>query len=133
MHIERNLSANILKHLNGEKDTVAMKRDMEAVGATPHLWLRNILGSSQFIKLKAPYVFTPIENADFITRVASIKTPTRFSATLLKHVKGNRLAGLKSQDHHILLEYILPATVRQSLLPGPRETLEGYLNESVPV
>ena len=31
MHIERNFSANILKHLFGEKDTVATRRDMEDV------------------------------------------------------------------------------------------------------
>jgi hypothetical protein len=123
MYIERNLSANVLKHLNGENDTIAVRRDMEDVGTTPHLWLRNIPDSTKFIKPKAPYVFTTIENADFITRVASTRTPTGFSATLSIHVGGNRLVGLKSHDHHVLLQYILPAAVRHSLLPGPRETI----------
>ena len=31
MHIERNIFANILKHLFGEKDIVACRKDMEEV------------------------------------------------------------------------------------------------------
>jgi hypothetical protein len=37
MHIERNILANLLNHLMGEKDTLAMRRDMEEVAvASPH-------------------------------------------------------------------------------------------------
>jgi hypothetical protein len=123
MHIERNISANLQKHLSGEKDTLAVRRDMQEVGATPHLWLRPIPGTNNFIKPKAPYVFTPIENTDFINRVSSTRVPTGFSSTLTKHVGEKRLAGLKSHDHHVLLQHILPAAIRHSLLPGPRETI----------
>jgi hypothetical protein len=118
MHIERNISANLQKHLSGEKDTLAVRRDMQEVGATPHLWLRPIPGTNNFIKPKAPYVFTPIENTDFINRVSSTRVPTGFSSTLTKHVGEKRLAGLKSHDHHVLLQHILPAAIRHSLLPG---------------
>lgn len=123
MHVERNLSANLLKHLMGEKDTVGCRRDMEEVGVSPHLWLQRIPGSSNFLKPKAPFVFSENEKIDFIKRVSSTKTPTGFSSTLTKHVGEKNLSGLKSHDHHILLEYIIPAAVRHSLLPGPRETV----------
>jgi hypothetical protein len=66
MHIERNISANVLKHLIGEKDTLEIQRDMEDVGASLHLWLHRILGSPNFIKPKVPYVFTRTENAEFV-------------------------------------------------------------------
>jgi hypothetical protein len=39
MHIERNISSNILKHMFGEKYTTTCPRDMEAVGKFPHLHL----------------------------------------------------------------------------------------------
>jgi hypothetical protein len=123
MHIEGNISANLLNHLTGEKDTLAVRTDMEAVGASPHVWLHRIPGSSNFIKPKAPYVFTRAENTEFVNRIATTRTPTGFSATLSKHVGEKRLAGLKSHDHHVLLEYLLPTAVRHSLLPGPRETI----------
>ena len=66
MHIERNISANVQKHLSREKDTLAVQCNMQEVGASPHLWLRPIPGINNFIKPKAPYVFTPTENTDFI-------------------------------------------------------------------
>jgi hypothetical protein len=97
------VSANVLKHLSGEKDTLTVRRDMQEVGATPHLWLRSIPGSSNFIKPKAPYIFTALENSDFLQRVASTKTPIGFSSTLSKHMGEKRLASTKSHDHHVLL------------------------------
>ena len=103
MHIEYNISANVQKHLSGEKDTLAVQHDMQEVGAIPHLWLRPILGTNNFIKPKAPYVFTPTENTDFINWVSSTRVPTGFSSTLIKHVGEKQLAGLKSHDHHVLL------------------------------
>lgn len=96
---------------------------MEEVGVTPHLWLRSILGSSNFLKPKAPYVFTENEKEDFMKRVSSTRTPTGFSSTLTKHVGEKTLSGLKSHDHHVLLQYITPAAVCHSLLRGPRETV----------
>lgn len=123
MHVERNLSANLLKHLWGERDTLGCRRDMEEAGATPHLWLQSIPGSSNFRKPKAPYVLSENEKEDFVKRVSSTRTPTGFSSTLTKHVGEKSLAGLKSHDHHMLLEYIMPAALRHRLLPGPRETV----------
>lgn len=93
MHIERNVSANLLKHLNGDKDTLACRRDMEECGATPNLWLQRIPGSTNFLKPRAPFVFTDAEREDFHKRVYSTKTPTGFSATLTKHVGEKRLVG----------------------------------------
>ena len=37
MHIERNVSDNLLKHLFWEKDTLETRRDMEQAGTMPEL------------------------------------------------------------------------------------------------
>ncbi len=40
MHVERNISVNVLKHLFGEKDSLGTRRDMEEVRVRPWLWLQ---------------------------------------------------------------------------------------------
>lgn len=122
-HIKCNLSANVYKHLNGENDTIALRRDMEDIGLIPHLSLHNIPGSTKFIKPKVPYVFTATKNTNFITRVANTRTSIWFSTTLSKPVGEKRLTGLKSHDHHVLFQYIISIAVRQSLLPCTQETI----------
>ena len=122
MHIERNISDNILKHLFGEKDTPSLRRDMEEAGRMPHLHLRET-ESGDFIKPRAPFVFTSEERQNFISLVSSTKVPSGYSSTLIKHVGELRLSGLKSHDHHILLQQILPAAVRHALSKGVRETI----------
>ena len=43
MHIERNISNNMLKHIFSEEDTPAIRRDMEAAGKFSHLHLKDVL------------------------------------------------------------------------------------------
>ena len=122
MHIERNVSDNIMKHLFGDKDTPSTRRDMEQAAVMPELHL--VRGrSGNYMKPKAPYVFTDTEKARFLQIVSSTKVPSGYSNTLIKHIGEKRLQGLKSHDHHILLQQILPATIRHSLSLGVRETI----------
>ena len=122
MHIERNISNNFLQHLFGEKDTPAVRRDMEAVGKFEHLHLRQPPGSADFVQPRAPYVFSSTEKEEFLALIVRTRVPTGYSSTLIKHAGQNQLAGLKSHDHHCLIQQILPAAVRNMLDPGVRET-----------
>ena len=122
MHIERNVSDNIMKHLFGEKDTTATRLDMAQSGKMSALHLR-VGNAGTYIKPKAPYVFTESERNSFVSLVSSTKVPSGYSSTLTKHVGERRLQGLKSHDHHILLQQILPAAIRNSLSRGVRETI----------
>lgn len=122
MHIERNVSDNILRHLFGEKDSVATRQDMEEVGRMEHLHLQSLPGGN-YLKPKAPYVFSSEERNTFLRLVSTTKVPSGYSATLQKHCEQNRLAGLKSHDHHVMIEQILPAAVRTLLSRGVRETI----------
>ena len=129
MHVERNLSANILGFLFGEKDTPAIRKDMEDAEAerSPQrwreFWLRRRPNSDVYLQPKAPYVFTEEERRHFLRLVASTPVPTGYSATLRKHVGEGKLTALKSHDHHIILQQIMPAAVRNLLDPGPRDAI----------
>lgn len=122
MHIERNVSDNILKHLFGDKDTPATRRDMVQANKMHSLHLSQSR-SGNFVKPKAPYVFSESEKSSFLLLVSSTKVPSGYSSTLTKHVGEKRLNVLKSHDHHILLQQILPAAIRGSLSRGVRETI----------
>ena len=49
--------------------------------------------------------------------------PNGYSATLQSHVWNGKLAGLKSHNHHVLIEQIMPTAIRHMLKPGPREAI----------
>lgn len=127
MHIKRNISDNIVKHMFGEKDTPTMRRDLEEVvhqsATNPRraLWL--IETASHLIKPKAPYVFNDSERASFLNLVSHKKLPSEYSSTLIKHLGEKKLSGLKSHDHHVLLQQILPAAIRHSLKKGPGDAI----------
>lgn len=123
MHIERNISSNLLKHLFREKDTPAVRRDMEAAGKFPHLHLRRREGSSDFVQPRAPYMLTNEEKQVFLDLVSRTRIRSAFSSTLIKHAGANWLAGLKSHDHHCLIQQVLPTAVRNLLHRGVRETV----------
>ena len=108
MYIERNISDNLLKHLFGEKDTVETRRDMMQADRMHHLHLR--LGTQgNYLKPKAQYVFTETEKSEFLRIVSSTRVPSGYSSTLIKHIGERRLSGLKSHDHHVLIQQLLPA------------------------
>ena len=127
MHIERNVSDNVLKHLFSKKDTLECRRDMMQAGRMHHLHL--VRGELEnYIKPRAPYVFSETEKQQFIQLVSSTKVPTGYSSTLAKHVGEKRLNGLKSHNHHVLIQQILPSAIRHSLSRGVCETIIWLVN-----
>ena len=114
MHIERNVSDNIMKHIFGDKDTPATRRDMEQAGDMPDLHMERS-HNGNYIKPRAPYVLTETEKSSFLSLVSSTKVPSGYSSTLTKHIGEKQLQGLKSHDHHVLLQaynrFYLPQSV----------------------
>lgn len=123
MHVERNISASVLRHIFGEKDTAATRKDMEQVGKFPNLWLQFPLGASNYLKPPAPYVFTDSEKQEVMGLISQTRTPTGYASSFNKHLGEDKLGGLKSHDHHVLLQDLLPSSIRRSLHPGPREAI----------
>jgi hypothetical protein len=113
----------IYQTIFGDKDTLAVRRDMEAVGKFLHLHLQEVLGSNDYFQPRAPYVLTEREKLELLALISRTRVPSGYSSTLIKHAGEKRLAGLKSHNHHCLIQQVLPAAVRNLLDRGVRETI----------
>lgn len=123
VHVEKNVSASILGFIMGDKDTVACRKDTEELGIVTNLHLQPRPGGGNYIKPDAPYSLKQSECDKFLRSVRSTKLPTGCSPNLARHVHNRQLRGLKSHDHHVLLQDILPAGVRGLLHPGARDAV----------
>lgn len=123
MHIEKNISECVLKFLFGEKDSVESRQDLEEVGWRWELWLRPRPNRQGFYKPQAPYVFTNVERKIFVDEVSAIRTPTGYGSALGKHLRKSRSIGLKSHDHHNLVQQIILMAIRTLLQPLQRTAL----------
>jgi hypothetical protein len=55
--------------------------------------------------------------------VSQTRTPFRYCSNLQRHVGALKLGGMKSHDHHVLIQDILPLSIRHMLQPGTREAI----------
>jgi len=104
MHIEKNICESLLKFVCGDKDTGAMRADLQQKDICPHLWLReDPKNSNAFLKYQAPYCCTDTEWTKFIARLTSLRMPTGYASSFRKLVKDNNLAfrRMKSHDYHV--------------------------------
>jgi Domain of unknown function (DUF4218) len=107
----------------GQKDTTAVRKDMEAEGVHAHLWMKPHPNQKKdhFLKPKAPYVMSNQELQQFLLTLKSLKYPTGFGSSLAKCVRAsNKLAGMKSHDYHCLMQQILPLALKDLMATGPR-------------
>jgi hypothetical protein len=121
--MEWNMSNNLLKYLYGERDTMEVQKDMEKVGVQQHLWLRRRPRATNFFKPTTPFGFTQDENKSFLDFVTSIHAPIGYLATFNKHVDPKRLFSMKSHDHHVMVQQILPLAMHNLLQLGPKATI----------
>ena len=114
MHCEKNISENILKTTFGEKNTPAVRADMQARGIRPHLHLRpNGPNQDRVHMPDASYVLSPADKAKVLHVLKNVKTPTHYVSALHKKISKGKLSGLKSHDFHVLLQQILPVCFRK--------------------
>lgn len=124
MHVEKNVSSSILGYILGDRDTVAVRKDMELAGVNPTLHMQRVGGRNVYLKPHAPYSLKPSELPKFLSTLSNIKTPTGYmSSSLSGNVGEKKLQGLKSHDHHVILQQILPASIRGFLHPGARDVV----------
>jgi hypothetical protein len=72
------------------------------------------------LKPAAPYVLNDDEFRVFASTIENLKTPTRHSSNLGKHIQSKRFGALKSHDYHIFMQQLLPSGLRGLLQPGLR-------------
>ncbi len=106
MHVEQNVSDNLLRYLTRENDTMEVWKDIQEVGVHQHFWLQSKLGSSNYFKPTTPYVFTWEENKPFLEFVYNIQAPTWYAVAFRKHVGPKRFYAMKNHDHHVMVQDI---------------------------
>jgi hypothetical protein len=114
MHCEKNLAENILRTTFGEKDSPAVRADMQARGIRPHLH-RQPLGPNhdKYYMPDASYVLSAEEKAKVLQVLKSLRTPTHYVSAFHNRISKGKLSGLKSHDFHVLLQQILPLYFRK--------------------
>lgn len=114
MHCEKNISENLVRTAFGEKDTAAVRADMEARNIRPHLHLREVGGSRGRVYMPdATYVLSQEDRAKVLRVLESLRTPTHYVGALHTKISKGKLSGLKSHDFHVLLQQILPLCFRR--------------------
>ena len=111
MHCEKNICKYILKTIMGEKDTAAVRLEMQQMGIRPQLWLQEGARNRLYL-LDAPYVLSAEDRREFMDTLRSIKTPSCYVSTLHSRISNGKLRGLKSHDYHILMQQIIPVCLR---------------------
>ena len=114
MHCEKNLAENILKTTFGEKDSPAVRADMQARAIRPHLHLQPTgPNNDQYYMPDASYVLTAEDKARVMRVLKILRTPTNYVAVFHTKISKGKLSGLKSHDYHVLMQQILPLCFRK--------------------
>lgn len=71
MHVEQNVTDNVLRTILGEKDTPAVQEDMRELHNRLRLWLQERPNIPMGTKLKphAPYMLTTIKLTEFLSTI----------------------------------------------------------------
>ncbi|XP_070004473.1 uncharacterized protein [Nicotiana sylvestris] len=125
MHIKRNVSDNIVStvmNMAGKtKDTVKSRYDLVDLGIRQGL--HSIEDGNNVLLPAACYALFPDEKLKACTFLANLKVPDAFSSNISRcvNIQDKRIHGLKSHDHHLLLQDIFPVAIRGLL---PKEVCE---------
>lgn len=114
MHIEKNVSASLLKILSNAKGTKADSQDlrdeMKELGIMPHLWRED--GSLDRVP---EWIFTKSEFKNVVEVLQNIRTPSGFGSSFRYNFNDKKIVGMKTHDYHNLLQYLLVVAVRGTL------------------
>ena len=113
MHYEKSVCDNLIRTLTSEKDNASVRVDLQDRGIRPQLWLEERgRGGNRLWLPDAPIVLSVQDRKEFMETLESIRTPSGYVSTLFTKINSGKLRGLKSHDHHILLQQILPVSLR---------------------
>ena len=120
MHIEKNVCDNILWTILGvqgkSKDGVNARRDLEQMGLRKPLHLQLRESNKAYMPL-AQYTMSKDEKDVFLSVMKGVKVPNGYCSNIAKRVnmKERILQGLKSHDNYILIQQLLPISIRNCL------------------
>lgn len=131
MHVEKNLSDAILSTLmqsSKSKDGLKARKDLEDIGIRRHLHAE-ARGKRTYLP-PAVYWLSKEEKIIFTKRLSKFRGPDGYCGNIAScvSVKPPMIGGLKSHDHHVLIQNLLPVALRGLLPSGPRIAVSRVCN-----
>ncbi|CAA7021514.1 unnamed protein product [Microthlaspi erraticum] len=122
MHVEKNLSDAILFTLmqsSKSKDGLKARKDLDDIGIRRHLHAE-ARGKRTYLP-PAVYGLSKEEKFIFTQRLSKFRGPDGYCGNFANciSVKPPMIGSLKSHDHHVLIQNLLPAALRGLLPKGP--------------
>nr|XP_043633264.1 uncharacterized protein LOC122604436 [Erigeron canadensis] len=120
MHIEKNVCESLLNtllmHKEKSKDTNKARMVLKEWGIREELWLRKTK-DGRVVKPHPKYSFSVQDITLFCQFIKGVGLPDGFGSNFSNKVTDNdsKLTGLKSHDHHIMMQRLLPLGVRAYL------------------
>ncbi|RIA04807.1 hypothetical protein BRARA_K00924 [Brassica rapa] len=123
MHVEKNLSDALLSTLMQSaksKDGLKARQDLEDIGIRKNLHTQ--VRGKRFYLPPATYWLSKEEKKIFCQRLSAFRGPDGYCGNIANVVSINppMIGSLKSHDHHVLIQNLLPAALRGLLPRGPR-------------
>jgi hypothetical protein len=124
MHVEKNVAESLvgtLLHVPGKtKDGLNARLDLAALGVKQELF--TMQGQDSTTLPPACYTLTNAEKDIFCETLQNIRVPQGYCSNFssLVSLKGRKLIGLKSHDHHMLMQDFLPIAIRSIMHPPTR-------------
>ncbi|KAA0065831.1 uncharacterized protein E6C27_scaffold37G001390 [Cucumis melo var. makuwa] len=140
MYIEKNICANLIGTLldipGKTKDEVKSRLDLVELNIRSELAPQ--VGEKKIFLPPACYTLSRVEKLSFCKTLSELKVPEGYSSNIqsLVSLTDLKLYGLKSHDHHVLMQQLLPAAIRVHLVReiefcGPVHLSSIGLNSSV--
>ena len=131
MHIENNVCdamISILMHNAKSKDGLKARQYLKDIGIRRNLQSRK--GGKKAYLPPAAYWLTKEEKKIFCKRLSKFRGQDGYGANIGNYVTIDppQIGGLKSHDHHVLLQNLLPVALRGLLPKGPRTAVMRLCN-----
>ncbi|XP_056843205.1 uncharacterized protein LOC108815762 [Raphanus sativus] len=131
MHVEKNLSDALLSTLMQSaksKDGLKARQDLEDIGIRKNLHTQ--VRGKRFYLPPATYWLSKEEKKIFFQRLSAFRGPDGYCGNIGNSVSINppSIGSLKSHDHHVLIQNLLPAALRGLLPRGPRVAVTRVCN-----
>ncbi|KAG7542144.1 Transposase-associated domain [Arabidopsis thaliana x Arabidopsis arenosa] len=131
MHVEKNVSdalLSILMHSVKSKDGLKARQDLEDIGIRTNLH-PEVRGKRTYLP-PAAYWLSKEEKRKFCKRLSKFRGPDGYCANIANCVSVDppNIGSLKSHDHHVLMQNLLPVTLRGLLPKGPRIAVSRLCN-----
>ncbi|XP_021838978.2 uncharacterized protein [Spinacia oleracea] len=116
MHIEKNVSESIIGTLFGiegkSKDTTQSRIDLVHLNIRQNLHPQEVSGKKTYLP-PASFTLSKKEKEEMLGVLASVRVPDGYAANIKRRFIDGKLYGLKSHDHHILMQQLLPLALRK--------------------